>query len=103
MYAIVKTGGKQYRVEQGEVLEVEKLEGEAGTSVELTEVLMVQDESGAKWGQPTVEGAKVVAKIVAQKRGPKVSGIVFKPKKSIRRRYGHRQSITALEIESIVA
>lgn len=103
MYAIVKTGGKQYRVEQGEVLEVEKLEGEAGTSVELTEVLMVQDENGSKWGQPTVEGAKVVAKIVAQKRGVKINAMVFKPKKNIRRRYGHRQSITALEIESIVA
>ncbi len=103
MYAIVKTGGKQYRVEPGEVLQVEKIEGESDSTVELTEVLFVQDENGAKLGKPTVDGAKVVATIVRQFKGPKINGIVFKPKKNIRRRYGHRQNITALKIESIIA
>lgn len=103
MYAIVKTGGKQYRVEPGEVLEVEKIEGADDATVELTEVLFVQDENGAKWGKPNVEGAKVVATIVRQLKGPKINAIIFKPKKGIRRRYGHRQNITALKIESIIA
>ena len=101
MYAIVKTGGKQYRVEAGSTLQVEKIEGAPDAVVELTEVLMVQNEGGLQIGAPTVSGAKVVARIVRQELGDKINAITFKPKKNIRRRYGHRQQLTRLKIESI--
>lgn len=101
MYAIVKTGGKQYRVEAESTLQVEKIEGEAGELVELTEVLAVNGENGLQIGAPTVAGAKVVARIVAQELGAKINAITYKPKKNIRRRYGHRQQLTRLQIESI--
>jgi large subunit ribosomal protein L21 len=103
MYAIVKTGGKQYRVEEGKNIVVEKLEGDDNGTVELTEVLFISGDEGAKVGAPIIEGAKVVAKIVEQFRGKKINGFTFKPKKNIRHRYGHRQSQTRLRIESIVS
>ena len=103
MYAIVKTGGKQYRVEEGLTVVVEKLEGAADAQVELTEVLLVSNDSGMTVGQPTVAGAKVMATIVEQGKGPKINAITFKPKKGIRKRYGHRQQLTRLRIDSIVA
>jgi large subunit ribosomal protein L21 len=104
MYAIIKTGGKQYKVALGSLISVEKLEGDPETQVELTDVLAVSGEDGnLKIGSPTLEGAKVVARIVAQGKGPKIKGITFKPKKNQRRRYGHRQSLTHLCIESISA
>jgi large subunit ribosomal protein L21 len=103
MYAIVKTGGKQYRVAEGATIVVEKLEGLPDDTVELTEVLMVSGDDGLKIGEPLVEGAKVVAKIVEQGRGKKINGYTFKPKKNIHRRYGHRQYQTTLQIDSIVA
>jgi large subunit ribosomal protein L21 len=103
MYAIVKTGGKQYKVAEGSTLLVEKLEGDPEATVELTEVLMVSDDSGLKVGAPTVPGAKVIARIVEQGKGKKIDGYVYKPKKNVRRRYGHRQPQTRLHIESIVA
>lgn len=103
MYAIVKTGGKQYKVTEGSVITVEKLEGEADETVELTEVLAVSDEGDVRFGTPNVNGAKVVAKIVAQGHGKKINGFTYKPKKNIHRRYGHRQLHTELKIESIVA
>ena len=102
MYAIIKTGGKQYRVEEGRNIVVEKLEGEADSTVELTEVLLISGDEGSKVGTPTVAGAKVVATIIEQFRGKKINGFTFKPKKSIRHRYGHRQSQTRLHIETIV-
>ena len=104
MYAIVKTGGKQYRVEEGKNIVVEKLDGDAEAMIELTEVLFVSGgDEGGRYGAPTVEGAKIIAKIVEQFRGKKINGFTFKPKKNIRHRYGHRQSQTRLHIESIVA
>lgn len=103
MYAIVKTGGKQYRVEEGSTLVVEKIEGDADSTVELTHVLMVGGDGDMKVGAPTVDGAKVVATILSQGRGVKINGFTYKPKKNIRRRYGHRQSQTTLRIDSIVA
>jgi large subunit ribosomal protein L21 len=103
MYAIVKTGGKQYKVQEGKNIVVEKLDGDEDATVELTEVLFVSGEEGGRFGTPTVEGAKVIAKIVEQFRGKKINGFTFKPKKNIRHRYGHRQSQTRLRIESIVA
>ena len=101
MYAIVKTGGKQYRVETGSTITVEKLEGEPTTTVELTEVLMAASDEGLRFGTPTLEGAKVTATIVEQAKGKKINGFTYKPKKSSSRRYGHRQKLTKLKIESI--
>jgi large subunit ribosomal protein L21 len=101
MYAIVKTGGKQYKVAEGDTLLVEKLEGEPAATVELTEVLLVQDDEALTIGKPMVVGAKVVAEIVEQTLGPKIDAITFKPKKNERKRYGHRQSLTRLRVQSI--
>jgi large subunit ribosomal protein L21 len=102
MYAIVRTGGKQYQVAAGDTVRVEKLKGEVGDTVELSEVLLVSDGENVKIGQPVVEGAKVVAKIVDQGRAKKV--LVFKKKR--RKDYqvlrGHRQEFTALNIEQIM-
>ena len=101
MYAIIKTGGKQYKVAEGARIVVEKLEGEPEATVELSEVLMVTGDAGVQLGTPTVTGARVIAKIVVQGKGKKVNGFTFKPKKGERRRYGHRQQLTTLRIESI--
>lgn len=103
MYAIVRTGGKQYQVACGDRLRVEKLAGEIGDTVALDEVLMVVDGDEIKVGQPVVEAAKVVAKIAEQGRAKKI--IVFKKKRrqGYRLRRGHRQSFTALLIEEISA
>ena len=103
MYAIVKTGGKQYRVEVGKLIQVEKIEGELNARVELTEVLMVNGDNGLQVGTPTVSGVKVIAKIQDQELGKKINAITFKPKKNERKRYGHRQQLTRLRIESIEA
>jgi large subunit ribosomal protein L21 len=103
MYAIVRTGGKQYQVEAGDTLRVEKLLGEVGDTVELADVLLVVDGETVKIGQPVVDGAKVVAKIVEQGRHKKV--IVFKKKRrqGYQVKKGHRQMYTALTIETISA
>jgi large subunit ribosomal protein L21 len=103
MYAIIKTGGKQYRVTEGYTLAVEKLEGESESSIELTEVLMVNDDTSLKVGAPFVEGAKVVATIVSHGKGKKINGFTYKPKKNEHRRYGHRQQHTKIKIVSIEA
>ncbi len=103
MYAIVKTGGKQYRVEVGNLIQVEKIEGELNARVELTEVLMVNGDNGLQVGQPMLSGVKVIAKIQDQELGKKINAITFKPKKNERKRYGHRQQLTRLRIESIEA
>ena len=102
MYAVIKTGGKQYRVRGGDVIRVEKLAGGVGDSVEFDEVLMVGGEKVAV-GTPTVTGAKVSAEIVAQDRAKKI--IVFKKKrrKNYRRKYGHRQPYTELKITGVSA
>jgi large subunit ribosomal protein L21 len=101
MYAIVKTGGKQYKVAEGSTLTVEKLEGEPEATVELTEVLLVQNDGGIQVGAPNVAGAKVIATIVEQGKGKKINAITFKPKKNQRKRYGHRQQLTTLRVQSI--
>ncbi len=102
MYAIVRTGGKQYQVAAGDRLKVEKLAGEVGDTVELSDVLLVADGDNINIGAPVVDGAKVVAKIVEQGRAKKV--LVFKKKR--RKNYqvlrGHRQQFTALSIEQIM-
>ena len=103
MYAIVRTGGKQYQVEAGDTLRVEKLQGEVGDTVELADVLLVVDGEAIKIGQTVVDGAKVVAKIVEQGRHKKV--LVFKKRrrKGYQVKNGHRQMYTALTIETISA
>lgn len=101
-FAVIQTGGKQHRVEPGQTIEVEKLAGEEGETVELTDVLLVSDESGVRQGRPLVEGAKVIGRVVQQKRGPKIIVFKYKPKVRYRRKTGHRQSLTRVTIEEIV-
>lgn len=103
MYAVVTTGGKQYRVQEGDVLFVEKLDAEVDGTVELTEVLAVAKDGEIKVGTPVVEGAKVVAKVLAQGKAKKVVVFKFKPKKDYRRKNGHRQPYTKIVIEKIEA
>jgi large subunit ribosomal protein L21 len=101
MYAIIKTGGKQYRAAEQDVLRVEKLEANVGDSVTLDEVLMVSSEAGVRVGAPFLSGAAVTARVVRQGKGRKIEGFTFKAKKNQRKRYGHRQFFTELKIESI--
>jgi len=102
MYAVIQTGGKQYTVRPGGTLNVEKLDGEAGSEVELTDVLMVADGEMVSVGVPLVSGAKVLAEIVEHGKGKKV--IVFKYKQKIRyrKKTGHRQQFTRLAVKEIV-
>lgn len=102
MYAIVETGGKQYRVEPGQVLKVEKLDGEVGGTVELGQVLLVSGHDRVTVGRPTVDRARVTAEIVSQ--GRTRSMMIFKKKrrKNYRRTKGHRQSFTELRITDIL-
>ena len=101
MYAVIKTGGKQYRVAQGDKLRVEKLAGNVGDTVTLSEVLLVGAGDGVKVGAPLVGGAKVQAKIVAQDKAPQIIIFKFRRRKNYRRKTGHRQPFTALEITGI--
>lgn len=101
MYAVIETGGKQYRVAAGDVIEVEKLNHDAGAQIEIDRVLMVAGEQGVTIGTPIVAGAKVRATVADHFRGPKLVIFKFKPKKRYRRKTGHRQSLTRLKIESI--
>ncbi|MGQ9523909.1 MAG: 50S ribosomal protein L21 [Armatimonadota bacterium] len=101
MYAILRTGGKQYKVTEKETISVEKIDAQVGSLVEFQDVLMVSTDNGVKVGRPYVEGAKVIGRVVGQIRGPKIKGFTYKPKKHTSRRYGHRQSLTQVTIESI--
>ncbi|MFZ5774695.1 MAG: 50S ribosomal protein L21 [Thermodesulfobacteriota bacterium] len=103
MYAIIRTGGKQYQVAPGERVRVEKLAGNVGDTVELSDVLMVADGDNVTIGQPVVSGAKVMARIVEQDRGKKVLVFKRKRRKGYRVMNGHRQDYTALEIKEISA
>ena len=101
MYAVFKTGGKQYKAAPGEVVRVEKLEAENGASVELDEVLMVADGDDIRVGAPTVEGGKVTAEVVRHGRGDKVRIIKFKRRKHHMKQMGHRQYFTEIKITGI--
>jgi len=103
MYAIIRTGGKQYQVATGDKLRVEKLQGNVGDTVELSDILMVVDGDEVKIGQPVIEGAKVVAKITEQAKADKVIVFKMKRRKGYRVKRGHRQQYTALTIEEISA
>ncbi len=103
MYAIVETGGKQYRVQPGDVIRVEKLPGAKGEEIVFDKVLLVADGDNVKIGTPLVDGAKVKGTIVKQGRSKKIIVFKFKRRKRYHRKYGHRQYFTAVKIEEITA
>ncbi|MEG2353695.1 MAG: 50S ribosomal protein L21 [Clostridium sp.] len=103
MYAIIATGGKQYRVQEGDVIFVEKMDVEVDAIVELNEVLALSKEEGLVVGKPVVEGAKVVAKVLEQGKAKKVIVFRYKAKLDYRKKNGHRQPYTKLQIEKIEA
>lgn len=101
MYAIIETGGKQYRVSPGDVIEVERLDAEPGGEVAIERVLAVGEGEALRVGEPLVEGAAVTARVLGHGRGRKIRGFKYKPKVNYRRRFGHRQPFTRLRIESV--
>jgi large subunit ribosomal protein L21 len=103
MFAVIKTGGKQYRVAAGDVIEVERLPAEAGTAFEFTEVLAVGGEQGVRLGRPLVDGARVSAEVVAQMRGPKLTVFKKRRRQNSRRKNSHRQDLTKVKITAISA
>jgi large subunit ribosomal protein L21 len=103
MYAVIKTGGKQYRVEQGATIRVEKLDGTQGQKLEFGEVLLVADGTSVKIGAPLLQGARVTGEIVAQEKGEKLVVFHFRRRKAYRKRTGHRQTYTAVKITGIKA
>ena len=103
MYAVIATGGKQYRVEQGDVIFVEKLEGEVGAEVKVDVLLIKRDDESVVVGAPVVEGASVTAKIAGQVKGQKIVVYKYKAKKNERKKQGHRQPYTKVEITAINA
>ena len=104
MYAVIKTGGHQYRVQEGEKLTIEKIEGNPGDSLSFSDVLMLQTgESAPVLGKPTVQGASVEAKITEQTRGDKVIVFKYKRRKNYKKKQGHKQLLTVVEIGKINA
>lgn len=101
MHAVIRTGGKQYYVTAGDILEVEKLDGNVGDTVALEDVLLLAGDGAVTVGQPIVDGASVMAKITGQHRGKKIQVFRYRPKKRIRVRKGHRQYLTRLHIQTI--
>ncbi|MFP3975030.1 MAG: 50S ribosomal protein L21 [Dehalococcoidia bacterium] len=102
MYAIVKTGGKQVKVSEGQTIDVERLYEEEGSSVDLDQVLLLSDDEKVVAGQPVVDGAKVKATVVEHGRSPKVTVFKYKNKIRYRRKKGHRQPYTRLKVDQIV-
>jgi large subunit ribosomal protein L21 len=103
VYAVVESGGKQYRVEVGQSIQVDRLPYGVGDKIELDKVLLVADESGVRVGQPHLEGATVHATVTLQDKYRKILVFRYRPKKRIRRKTGHRQDYTRLHIDEIVA
>lgn len=103
MYAVVATGGKQYKVETGDILRVEKLVGDIGSEVAFDRVLMLADGESVRIGQPVVEGVTVKGRIVEQSKSKKILVFKYKRRKRYRRKQGHRQLYTAVKIDSIDA
>jgi large subunit ribosomal protein L21 len=103
MYAILEAGGKQYKVETGDVIEVERIAGDVGAQVEVGRVLMMAGDDGApRFGSPAVEGARVYGEVVEQGKGDKIIVFKYKPKVRYRRKTGHRQLVTRIRIGDIV-
>lgn len=103
MYAVISTGGKQYRVAEGQTVRVEKVPGDVGTPVSFDRVLMLSDGQVVKVGQPIVQGASVSGRIVEQGKAKKIIVFKFKRRKRYRKKRGHRQHFTALKIDKILA
>ena len=103
MYAVIKSGGKQYRVAEGDVLRLEKLNAEAGDSVEFNDVLLVADGDDVRVGTPRLDGGRVSAEVVAQGRARKIEVVKFKRRQDYQRHYGHRQPYTEVRITGIEA
>ena len=103
MYAVIKTGGKQYRVQQGDVIFVEKIDAQADEAVTFEEVLLVNDGEATKIGTPVVEGAKVEGKVLSQVKAAKIVVYKYKAKKNERKKQGHRQPYTKVEITAVNA
>ena len=101
MFAIIETGGKQYKVNEGDVIFVEKLEVAEGDKITFDRVLVVSDDNGIKVGAPVVEGATVTANVVKNGKAKKVVVMTYKPKKNEKRKMGHRQPYTKVQIEKI--
>jgi len=101
MYAVIKTGGKQHKVTEGELLNVEKIAGNKGDVVVFNEVLMVAGEGNVHVGTPLVEGAQVIGEIVAQTKGPKINVFKMKRRKGYHKKTGHRQQLTSMKIKQI--
>lgn len=102
MYAIIESGGKQYKVSEGDIISVELLSAETDAALEIDKVLAVENEGKLTVGSPYLEGAKVECKILAHGKGKKVIVFHYKPKKNIRKKNGHRQPFTKIQIEKIV-
>ncbi len=100
-FAVIKTGGKQYRVSPGSVITIEKLLGDPGDAIDFSEVLLCGRDGGIEVGRPTVEGANVSAVIVRQGRGPRIRGFKKKRRKNYRRHYGHRQWETTVRVTEV--
>lgn len=102
MYAIIQTGGKQYKVTEGEILKVEKLDAEAGDKLTLDQVLMVKDDNGGvKIGEPIVKDAKITVEVLEQGRAKKIVVYKYKKRKNERKKQGHRQAYTKIKVEKI--
>lgn len=101
MYAVIETGGKQYKVEQGDVIFIEKLDAEDDTAVTFDKVMMVRTDKETKIGTPYIEGANVTATVLKSGKGKKITVFTYKPKKGKKRKMGHRQPYTKVQIEAI--
>lgn len=103
MFAIIKTGGRQYRVEKGSTLDINRIEAKEGDTVNMEKVLLISDKTATKVGTPLVEGAYAIAKVVAHKRGDKIVVYKMKAKKRYQKTQGHRQELTTIEITDLKA
>lgn len=103
MYAVVQTGAKQYRVQQGDTLEIELVNAEKGKDITLDQVLLVSDGSKVQIGTPTLKGAKVTAEVVDFKRGPKLIAFKMRRREGYHRKIGHRQDLTVIKVKAITA
>ena len=101
MFAVIRTGGKQYRVGEKSVIDVEKLDAPEGSEVEITDVLLLESDGETKVGDPLIADAKVTATVMSTAKGRKIHGFTYKPRKNIHRHYGHRQWRTRLRITKI--
>ena len=101
MYAVIKTGGKQHRVTEGDVIDIEKINGDRGQAVVFDQILMVEKEGDIRVGRPVVEGAKVVGEIIAQTKGDKLTVYKTKKRKGYHKKTGHRQQLTSMKIKEI--